>query len=221
MPIINLNKKRNTSGSYSRIIGNEKISNLVTSIHSTAIRSGNEVAERLKLSYIGDLPIYDSENVNTPTKTLKILEKNKNGVIIFNGYINIKNNNGKNKKQEVDLIIFINNILYCFEIKEGENLDTKKSKAELDLVENFVSYFTKLNFNVISGLLLINMKNNQHSIKDSRAKSYIMSGEEFTKKFNFDFKMYKDIQKNEQPINEKIVIEEMRKILDDYDKKIK
>ena len=74
MPIINLNKKRNTSGSYSRIIGNEKISNLITSIHSTAIRSGNEVAERLKLSYIGDLPIYDSENVNTPTKTLKILE---------------------------------------------------------------------------------------------------------------------------------------------------
>ena len=33
--------------------------------------------------------------------------------------------------------------------------------------------------------------------------------------------MYKNIQKNEQPINEKIVMEEMRKILDDYDKKIK
>jgi hypothetical protein len=221
MPIINVKKKRNTSGSYLRIIGNEEVSNLITAIHSTAIRSGNEVVERLKLSYNGDLPIYDSENVNTPAKTLKVLEKNKNGVIIFNGYINIENNNGKNKKQEVDLIIFINNTLYCFEIKEGENLDTKKSKVELDLVESFINYFTKLNFNVISGLLLINMKNNQHSIKDIRANNYIMSGEEFTKKFNFDFKMYKNIQKNEQPINEKIVMEEMRKILDDYDKKIK
>ena len=221
MPIINVKKKRNTSGSYLRIIGNEEVSNLITAIHSTAIRSGNEVVERLKLSYNGDLPIYDSENVNTPAKTLKVLEKNKNGVIIFNGYINIENNNGKNKKQEVDLIIFINNTLYCFEIKEGENLDTKKSKVELDLVESFINYFTKINFNVISGLLLINMKNNQHSIKDIRANNYIMSGEEFTKKFNFDFKMYKNIQKNEQPINEKIVMEEMRKILDDYDKKIK
>ena len=221
MPIINVKKKRKTSGSYLRIIGNEEVSNLITAIHSTAIRSGNEVVERLKLSYNGDLPIYDSENVNTPAKTLKVLEKNKNGVIIFNGYINIENNNGKNKKQEVDLIIFINNTLYCFEIKEGENLDTKKSKVELDLVESFINYFTKLNFNVISGLLLINMKNNQHSIKDIRANNYIMSGEEFTKKFNFDFKMYKNIQKNEQPINEKIVMEEMRKILDDYDKKIK
>lgn len=221
MPIINVKKKRNTSGSYLRIIGNKDVSNLITAIHSTSIRSGNEVAERLKLSYNGNLPIYDSENVNTPAKTLKVLEKNKNGVIIFNGYINIKYGNGKNKKQEVDLIIFVNNILYCFEIKEGENLDTKKSKAELDLVETFINYFTKLNFKVISGLLLINMENNQHSIKDSRANSYIISGKEFTKKFNFDFKMYKDIQKNEQPINEKIVIEEMRKILDDYDKKNK
>jgi hypothetical protein len=217
MALITKNPNRKSSGAYERLIGNEKIAELITAIQAATISTGNQVGLKLKLSYEGDLPIFCGKDVNTAKKTLNKIKEYPNGVIIFGGYISYYNNLGKQKKQEVDVILFVDGKVYCYEIKDGNSLDTKKSKSEIDVIESFYKYFSEKNFEVEVGLISINMKNGEHQFKDDRINKYLISGFDFSKKFNFNFEKYLSLQEREQPLNEEFIIREFRLILDEYD----
>lgn len=188
----------------------------MTAVHAAAICTGNQVGLMLTISYEGNLPIFSGNDVNTAKKTLNKIKENPNGVIIFGGYISYYNQIGKQKKQEVDVILLVDGKIYCYEIKDGNSLDTKKSKSEIDVIESFKKYFTDKNYDVEVGLISINMKNGEHQIKDERIKDYLISGENFSNKFNFNFKKYLELQEKEQPLNEEFVINEMMIIIDEY-----
>jgi len=209
MAIIDLNKKRNTSGGYNRLMGNSDISNMVTSIHSASISTGTQVSKRLEWSYEGNLPIFSGKEVNTPNKTLKIIENNPRGLIIFNGYIKGKGG----KKQEIDVMVYDGEVCHVGEIKDGNSLDTKKSPAEINGIESSVDYLKSKGYCVEGKLILMHMEDNQHSIKDDRAENYIQSGYDFCSQHSFSFDKFKDYQKNQESINEKIVLDEMLRIL--------
>ena len=131
MALITKNENRKSTGSYLRLTGNTKIAQLMTAVHAAAICTGNQVGLKLTISYEGNLPIFFGKDVNTAKKTLNKIKENPDGVIIFGGYISYFNEIGKQKKQEVDVIIFVNGKVYCYEIKDGNSLDTKKSKSDL------------------------------------------------------------------------------------------
>jgi hypothetical protein len=61
------------------------------------------------------------------------------------------------------------------------------------------------------------MKNGEHQFKDDRINKYLISGFDFSKKFNFNFEKYLSLQEREQPLNEEFIIREFRLILDEYD----
>jgi hypothetical protein len=209
MAIIELNKKRKSSGGYKRMIGNERIANLLTACQAAVISTGCQIAQKLIESYSGNLPIFFGKDVNSPSKTLKTLKLNPKGVIIFSGYI--KDVNGK--KQEVDVLIFDGEKIFLGEIKEGDNLDTKKSEIEINDIENAVKYFTSNEFKTTGALILMNMFNKYHSIKDSRANEYIISGQDFCEIFEFDFQKFLNIQKNETSFNKDRFLNEAIQIL--------
>lgn len=213
MAIIDLHKKRKTSGSYERILGDKRFSNLVRSIHAASITSGTQVSFRLKHAYIGNLPTFNGKSVNTPLKTLKVIMENPEGVIIFGGFIPKKNS----KKQEIDLIILFKGKLYCFEIKEGNALDTKKSEVEIDGIEIAVEYFSEKKYDTQGGLILLYMTNGIHSVKDQRSDKYIISGTDFCEKFHFDFQKFNSYQEHETKLNLQIVADEARLFLKEYD----
>ena len=75
MATIDLKKIRKTSGSYYRITGNKEISNLMTAIQAAAISNGNQVAERFRLSYTGNLPLFYGKEVNSIVKIKDYFEK--------------------------------------------------------------------------------------------------------------------------------------------------
>lgn len=212
MAIINLNKKRKSSGGYDRLIGDSNISNLVTSIHSASISTGTQVSERLEWSYEGDLPIFSGKDVNTPNKTLKVIENNPKGVIIFNGYVKGKGG----KKQEIDVIVYDGNVCYLGEIKDGNSLDTKKSSAEINGIISAINYMDSKGYNSNGNLILMHIENNQHSIKDDRAMNYIQSGEDFCIQHSFSFDKFNGFQVNQAPINKKIVLDEFERILREH-----
>ena len=207
MAIITINPNRKSSGSYYRLTGDKKIADLIIAIHAASISTGTQVTQKLIKSYFGKIPIFNGKNVNTPTKTLKVLLQNPSGVIIFNGFFN------NPKKQEVDVIVYEKGNLYCYEIKDGDSLDTKKSKSEIDIIECAKKYFNKHFENVIVGIVSIHMNNGIHQIKDIRADEYVISGLDFCQKFNFNFEIFCQLQTNEQPYNKEIVLNEMLSIL--------
>lgn len=210
MALINLNKKRKTSGSYYRIIGDDTISSIFTAVHAASISTGTQVSERLKLSYNGKLPIFDGSSVNSPTKTLKVIKNHPQGVIIFNGFIK----NKKGKKQEIDVLIYDGVKINLYEIKDGDNLDTKKSMVEIDGIEYAIGYFNEIGFECFGGLVLMHMSNNHHSVKDLRSNNYVISGKNFCEDYSFDFESFKLFQENEVLINKEIVLNEFKKILE-------
>ena len=213
MAIVDINRERTTSGGYNRQTGNSDIANLITACHAALISNGTKVGEKLERSYLGNLPIYSGKDVNTPNKTLKVIKNNSTGVIILNGFIKDKNN----KKQELDMLIYDGKTIYIYELKDGDNLDTKKSAAEIDNIEYAVNHLKLIGYNNIKGgLVLLHMRNSVHSIKDSRAEDYVKSGYDFCKKHSFDFDEFINIQKNEAPTNEKIVLDEMVRIVKKY-----
>lgn len=206
-------KSRKTTGGYFRLFGCEYISQLITAVQAACISTGTQVSKKLRISYEGNLPIYDGKDVNTPKKTLKVLSQNPNGVIILNGYIH----NFRGKKTEVDLIIYHEGILYCYEIKEGDNLDTKKSTSEIDVIELAKSIFSQNFEKVEVGILSVYMKNGEHQIKEFRAAKYVVSGQHIFEKFGFNFSKFCQLQTNEQPENVRIFKQQVWKIMNDED----
>lgn len=209
MAIITLNPKRKSSGSYVRLIGNKRVADLVTAIHAASISTGTQVTQKLIKSFFGDLPIFHGKDVNSPSKTLKVLKDNPNGVIIFNGFFL------NSRKQEVDVILYVDGVLYCYEIKDGNNLDTKKSKSEIDVIENAEKFFKRYFSDVNVGIVSIHMTNGVHKIKDERADKYVLSGVDFCNNFNFNFDVFCELQNNEQPHNLNVILDEMAMILNE------
>lgn len=209
MAIITINPQRKSSGSYERLLGNKKTADLMTAIHAASISTGTQVSQKLIKCYSGELPMFHGKDVNTPGKTLKVLKNNPDGVIIFNGFF------FNPKKQEVDVILYVDGVLYCYEIKDGDNLDTKKSKSEIDVIENAQKFFKTHFSDVNVGIVSVHMTNGIHHIKDGRANKYVFSGADFCDKFNFDFNMFCELQNNEQPYNLNVFLDEIEAILNE------
>jgi len=220
MAKIELNNKRKSTGSYQKLTGNKDIANFTTSFHAAAICSGNEVTAKLEKSYEGTLPIFSKKDTNSPEKTFDLIKNNPEGVIIFNGYVANQKDNGKIKKIEVDLIVYVDNVVHCYEIKEGDNFDTKKSKSEIDNLIKISNSFKELNFEVEVGFVCMNLQNDNHSIKDNRINQYLLRGRFLCSKFNFNFDNFNQLSLNEQEENEHLCILEMERIIKEYKNKL-
>lgn len=111
--------------------------------------------------------------------------------------------------------MYVDGVLYCYEIKDGDNLDTKKSKSEIDVIENAEKFFKTHFSDVNVGIVSVHMTNGVHNIKDERANKYVLSGVDFCNKFNFNFDMFCELQNNEQPHNLNVILDEMVMILNE------
>ena len=217
MAKLNFTKVRKTSGSYENLVGPE-IAQLVTTIQAATITQGTEVAMKLINSYEGKLPIFQGSDVNNVQKTLRILKSNPSGVIIFGGRFSKsgKTKTGKRKTGEVDLIILKDGVLYLFEIKNGNQLDTKKSKSEYMSLKESEKYFISVNFITKCGLVLVNTPNGYHSIKDNDLSKLVIVFEKFCKDFGFSKKTFNKLQEEDQEYNINEALKMMSKIVKNH-----
>ena len=216
MAKIDYRKKRETSKGYSRLYENDVLGRFFTANHAATISNGMELRKKLINCYTGKLPIFYGDKVKNQKRTLDIINNTTDGCIIFSGYINDKNKNkNKNKKKEIDIIISKKNKLFIIEVKDGNALDTKKSETEIDGIEYSVQSITNLGYEDHEGkLVLMNMENYQHKIKDYRSSEYVMSGEDFCEKFQFDYKKFQECQKSDAPENLATTYYELKEIME-------
>lgn len=216
MTYINFDKKIKSSGSYFELTGNDDIQHFITTLHSETIKSGNTIEIRLTNSYTGELPIFLGEEIISMDKIFNKIKENPKGFIIFKGFISY----GKNEKKiEIDCLIFKDNTIHCFELKKGDNFDTKKSKSEFDNLELMKKIFNENGFEIKIGFVCMNNTNNKHSIKDNRADKYFINGIDFCNKFDFNYNHYNQQTTNNQKINEHLCFIEMEKMLKKYKEK--
>jgi hypothetical protein len=202
-------KKIESSGYY-RVTGNPDLTKLIIMIHATSIRNGNELVNVICEKYKGNLKLFKNEKFKNIGQFSQFVEDNKQGFIVNKLKIQIND-----KYTEIDLVILENNVLNLIEFKDGDNLDTKKSKGEIDTLINAIDFFDK-DYKVKINFCCFNSDGN-HQIKDNRVNDFFITGKVLSELFNFDYEGCIEHRKLDCLVNEKYIIDEFRKIVNDYD----
>ena len=238
--IENANPKGNIKDSgYYRTIGDEWLARLMQLIQSTVITNGTEL-EHFHEAFC-PYPVYKTEWTYTSPKTGRVIksrfkvpnttptlsdvfEKYNNGENCFFPKIKISKeelmNYGvdlKSKKNiELDGVLIIDGTITIAEIKDGSDFDTKKSDGEIKMFKLLEKVFQDVLCQY--KLVLWNLKDiNDNSVKSLEASKYITNGKTFSEEIGLPFDKINSMRNKDCPKNEKWVIEEMRKIVKEYD----
>jgi hypothetical protein len=87
---------------------------------------------------------------------------------------------------EVVLLIIQNQNVKIIELKDGNNLDTKKSMAEIDTILNCGETLRSEGYTTVSKLIAFN-SDGGHDIKDDRIDEVFQTGFDFCTENNFNF----------------------------------
>jgi hypothetical protein len=208
------NLEKILSSGYYRLTGNVEMAELIIMIHATSIRNGNELVDVICDYYIGNLQLFEDKKFENITQFIQFVEGNKQGFIVNNLKIKINDN-----YTQIDLVILEDNVLNLIEIKDGGNFDTKKSKGEFDTLIRSTEFFTN-DYKVKSYFCCFN-SDGKHQIKDKRLYDFFITGKEICENYKFDFEECVEHRKLDCLVNEKNIVDKMRKIVKDYDDKNK
>lgn len=131
MAKIEESKPGRKDGNYTRIFGDARLGALISRIHATSIRNGNEL-EKLIIAGTNHISDLDSYLKNFKHKGVFLAPKKA-----------VKASKKIGSKQaEPDFMIFAERggkpHCYIVELKDGDAFDTKKSAGELESMENFL-----------------------------------------------------------------------------------
>lgn len=201
---------KTSSGGYSRIFGDEKLGNLITKVQATSISNGTEL-ERKILSQVNEIKNLDDfiDNLkNYPNGTYACKKTN------------IKKSTLTTPNIEPDLCIFKKqeNKHTCtiVEIKDGDMLDTKKSKAEKDNLENFSRDFgSKIPFATDYKICCFNQDDKEKikiGLKGEFDDNHIMTGKELCNELEINYDELVSERKNDAVENINYFVDELLKI---------
>lgn len=121
--------KQSPSG-YTRLFGNAELGNLMSRIQAAVISSGTELEKLIweRVNKINDLDLFISQTIENPKEGIWVANKNQ---IKISKYIK--------SKHDPDFLVFdlTKRLGYPFELKDGDQFDTKKSDSEYDTLHNF------------------------------------------------------------------------------------
>ncbi len=214
--------EKESKSNYQKLFGHslsaEKLSNLMTAIQSTQISQGIALEEIIYQEYLG----YKEENIKI-NNALSIIKNNSNKDILFRKIIldsEFLNERGvKYDRQEnlhVDFIFYSKNKVYIREVKDGNNLDTKKSDAEVSEMKMLKDLFpTIINVEAESGIVSWISKNKKDvSFKAKDIDEYIELGPDFAKLLNVNYQKIVDMRMKINEGNLEYALNKMLEILE-------
>lgn len=212
----NLDKK-GVESSYTRLFGHTKsgelLAKLVTATQSATISQGLGLEDLIYENYNGP----KMENILV-SNVLATINDNRDSNILFKkiiisteefeacgiDYHRLENLN-------LDFLFYSSGILYIRELKDGYNLDTKKSDAEINELKMMKDYFSCVtSFECNSGIILWSLKDKKNaSIKVKDVDDFINTGLEWSELIGVD---YDDIVHQREDINKNNLLFALNKL---------
>lgn len=187
--------EKESKSNYQKLFGNslsaERLSNLMTSIQSTQISQGIGLEDIIYDEYSG----HKEEDVKI-NNVLNIINNNPDKDILFRKVILDKeflNEHGvpydRQENLHVDFIFYSKNKVYIREVKDGNNLDTKKTDAEISEMKMLKDLFpTIINVEAESGIVSwISKDKKDVSFKAKDIDEYVELGPDFAKLLDIDY----------------------------------
>lgn len=213
MKIIDAKGRQDGGSGYTRVLGNEKLGQLISRIQATVISNGTEL-ERIivsKTNCIDDLDVF----INDVTYANK-----EDGVYLCQKRI-LKKSKYAYKGIEPDLLIFIvqkKRICKVIELKDGDNFDTKKSESEREHLEQFAIHFgAKIPFITEFYICCFNQEdkdNIREGFKNKFEIEHIMTGRELCETLKIDYESIINQRKIDMEDNFSYFINELLEIDD-------
>lgn len=181
-------KPKNSSGGYERLVGNQKLADLLQKAQSTIITNGTElekIIQNMTTTLIDDLDEFidkckHKQSINgVYLCTKKVAKKSKYGL----------------KNKEPDFILFClsanEDICYIIELKDGHVFDTKKAQGEKENIDEYVkSIASEIPFQTKGYICCFNMLDKQqiiHGLKGKFSEDEVMTGKELCDILDIDY----------------------------------
>ena len=212
----NLDKKGSESA-YVRLFGHsrtgELLAKLVTATQSATISQGLGLEDLIYENYSGP----KMENISV-ANVLAVIGDNPNESILFKKVIISSSefedcgiDYNRQENLNLDFLFYSRNILYIRELKDGYNLDTKKSDAEITELKMMKDYFSIATpYECNSGIILWSLKDKKNaSIKVKDVDDFINTGIEWSELIDVD---YEDIVHQREELNKNNLLFALNKL---------
>jgi hypothetical protein len=198
-------------GNYSLIFGDDDFGSLISAIHATSIQMGNELENIIpKFAKIIDESLIDSFFNKTLNPGIYIIPKR----ILSDKRLRF------DQVPDVLVVNVIKNMCIVFEIKLGDNFDTKKAKGEVEHLKSYASKLDKATtYRVSIGVCMWYAKDKMAVItgfKKEISESEAFTGFEFCKMTNLDYDVINTQIALHQKENRKFVFDRFSDIIKKY-----
>ena len=200
---------KSTAGGYERLVGNKEMASIFTKAQSTVISNGTEL-ERIiskEANIITDLDIFinncDDKKIEDGSYlcTKKVLKASSYAL----------------KGHDPDFLAFTLNknkdLCYVIELKDGDTFDTKKSRAEKEMLEIFVNHLApKIPFRTKYYICSFNQLDKSKIVLGFKGvfdEEEVMTGQEFCDILGINYDAILALRKEDAFENFKFVIEKM------------
>ena len=189
-------KENETPSAYERLFGNRQLGMLLSKVHATAIREGNEL-ERILASRLKKTEGISIDQIN---KEKRIFKNVKRGHTI-----------------KIDCVIGKNNKIHLIEIKDGDTFDTKKVAGEVESLIMVKDFLKKKEPNKEIILHFCSFNATSHEQIERGAKGLLgeckaMTGRELCELLGLDFNEIVEQRKEHQKENLEYFVSELKKI---------
>lgn len=203
------------SGAYARLLGDEKLGQLISWIHAASIAAGNELEavvskhancmteEQIDVLFHGTLP------GGPYLITKQVLRKKVTPFI------------GLSKAIEPDfvLVIVLDHKCYVIELKDGDNFDTKKASGEVEHLKIYKDALaTKLSFGWLAEIRVccFNQDDPKRIVAGFKGRITLkeaMTGREFCRLLGISYEAILAERREDQVKNREFVVERLHEIL--------
>lgn len=176
--------RRNPNSGYVRLLGNERLGLLLSRMHATTIRAGNEL-EKILERHCAIHSEGLTRRVKSPETPRQLTKE-----VFFNETIHT-DGNGKGTRFDVVVLNHEARTATVVELKDGDTFDTKKANGELASVTRVAEYLGRvLDYDASHRFCSFNQEDKAlivAGVKGRFSAEHVMTGREFCRLIEVDF----------------------------------
>jgi len=199
--------RKDENSGYVRLLGNARLGLLVSRLHATVIRTGNEL-ERLLES---ETPLPRKITLSDALAMAK--DRKATGVrVVFSPQI-AKTTTGHGIRGDILVFDFTNRNLKVIEVKDGDTFDTKKASGELESLQAFaVRLSKKTGYSSSIHFCSFNQDNKDSIVAGAKGRfspERVMTGKELCDILGLHYESFRAARRGEQAANLDYFLDEL------------
>jgi len=201
--------RSDVNSGYARLFGNQQLGQLISRVHATVIRTGNELERIIEAA----TPEHLKTNLHTILEQRGLFASDIQ--VVFQGRMP---GTVKQSGSTIDVAVFDhpNCNVSIIELKDGDTFDTKKSSGELDSMMKFADWISnKTAYSATFYFCSFNQDDKEAIVRGAKGRfdvSHAMTGRELCTILGIDYDVLREKRQSKQSENLGYFLSELLKI---------